>query len=246
MNIKKFLFIFYILIFGFYPAYGEEIAPQSEDNGELQQFVFAVDDADEVIEGAVEITQEEEKPFLGDYIELKETACDDDILLNTDFNPKYRVNQIKKVSTYSKSLEMPSGNDMVLGSDKFGITSKSTQYNDSNTLNKNLRQELGATVRGKYLSLTGGVETTYDTTNINPASRGAFITPSIRLGERASISFKNKINGQKLNKYEPMVGIDYTPKYIKNSSIWMGAGATILDNAMQSQSLNLRTNFYVF
>ena len=141
---------------------------------------------------------------------------------------------------------MPQAEDVKLGNSKFSVASKSTQYNDSNTLNKNLRQELGATVRGKYFSLTGGLETTYDTTNITSASRGAFITPSIKLGERASISFKNKISGQKLNKYEPMVGIDYKPKYIKNSSVWMGAGATILDNNMQSQSLNLRTNFYVF
>lgn len=217
---------------------------EEQQQGELQKFVFALDDADEVIEGSVEMT--EEKPFLSDFIEVKEENCDDEILLQTDFNPTYRVNQIKKVSTYQKTLDVPQAEDMVLGNDKFGISSKSTQYNDSNTLNKNLRQELGATVRGKYLSLTGGLETTYDTTNISSASRGAFITPSIKLGERAQISFKNKISGQKLNKYEPMIGIDYTPKYIKNSSIWMGAGATILDNNMQSQSLNLKTNFYVF
>lgn len=217
---------------------------EEQQQGELQKFVFALDDADEVIEGSVEMT--EEKPFLSDFIEVKEENCDDEILLQTDFNPTYRVNQIKKVSTYQKTLDVPQAEDMVLGNDKFGISSKSTQYNDSNTLNKNLRQELGATVRGKYLSLTGGLETTYDTTNISAASRGAFITPSIKLGERAQISFKNKISGQKLNKYEPMIGIDYTPKYIKNSSIWMGAGATILDNNMQSQSLNLKTNFYVF
>ncbi len=217
---------------------------EEQQQGELQKFVFAIDDANEVIEGSVEMT--EEKPFLSDFIEVKEENCDDEILLQTDFNPTYRVNQIKKVSTYQKTLDVPQAEDMVLGNDKFGISSKSTQYNDSNTLNKNLRQELGATVRGKYLSLTGGLETTYDTTNISAASRGAFITPSIKLGERAQISFKNKISGQKLNKYEPMIGIDYTPKYIKNSSIWMGAGATILDNNMQSQSLNLKTNFYVF
>lgn len=217
---------------------------EEQQQGELSKFVFALDDADEVIEGSVEMT--EEKPFLSDFIEVKEENCDDEILLQTDFNPTYRVNQIKKVSTYQKTLDVPQAEDMVLGNDKFGISSKSTQYNDSNTLNKNLRQELGATVRGKYLSLTGGLETTYDTTNISAASRGAFITPSIKLGERAQISFKNKISGQKLNKYEPMIGIDYTPKYIKNSSIWMGAGATILDNNVQSQSLNLKTNFYVF
>ena len=217
---------------------------EEQQQGELQKFVFALDDADEVIEGSVEMT--EEKPFLSDFIEVKEENCDDEILLQTDFNPTYRVNQIKKVSTYQKTLDVPQAEDMVLGNDKFGITSKSTQYNDTDTLNKKLRQEVGATVRGKYLSLTGGLETTYDTTNISSASRGAFITPSIKLGERAQISFKNKISGQKLNKYEPMIGIDYTPKYIKNSSIWMGAGATILDNNMQSQSLNLKTNFYVF
>ena len=217
---------------------------EEQQQGELSKFVFALDDADEVIEGSVEMT--EEKPFLSDFIEVKEENCDDEILLQTDFNPTYRVNQIKKVSTYQKTLDVPQAEDMVLGNDKFGITSKSTQYNDTDTLNKKLRQEVGATVRGKYLSLTGGLETTYDTTNISAASRGAFITPSIKLGERAQISFKNKISGQKLNKYEPMIGIDYTPKYIKNSSIWMGAGATILDNNMQSQSLNLKTNFYVF
>ena len=217
---------------------------EEQQQGELQKFVFAIDDADEVIEGSVEMT--EEKPFLSDFIEVKEENCDDEILLQTDFNPTYRVNQIKKVSTYQKTLDVPQAEDMVLGNDKFGITSKSTQYNDTDTLNKKLRQEVGATVRGKYLSLTGGLETTYDTTNISSASRGAFITPSIKLGDRAQISFKNKISGQKLNKYEPMIGIDYTPKYIKNSSIWMGAGATILDNNMQSQSLNLKTNFYVF
>ncbi len=240
MNFKN-LFIFFIL---FFCAASLNVMAEEQQKEELQKFVFAIDDADEVIEGSVEVV--EQKPFLSDFIEVKNENCDDEILLQTDFNPTYRVNQIKKVSTYQKTLEMPKTEDMVLGNDKFGISSKSTQYNDSNTLNKNLRQELGATVRGKYLSLTGGVETTYDTTNINSASRGAFITPSLKLGDRASISFKNKISGQKLNKYEPMIGIDYTPKYIKNSSIWMGAGATILDNNMQSQSLNLRTNFYVF
>ena len=240
MNFKN-LFIFFIL---FFCAASLNVMAEEQQKEELQKFVFAIDDADEVIEGSVEVV--EQKPFLSDFIEVKNENCDDEILLQTDFNPTYRVNQIKKVSTYQKTLEMPQAEDMVLGNDKFGISSKSTQYNDSNTLNKNLRQELGATVRGKYLSLTGGVETTYDTTNINSASRGAFITPSLKLGDRASISFKNKISGQKLNKYEPMIGIDYTPKYIKNSSIWMGAGATILDNNMQSQSLNLRTNFYVF
>ena len=240
MNFKN-LFIFFIL---FFCAASLNVMAEEQQKEELQKFVFALDDADEVIEGSVEVV--EQKPFLSDFIEVKNENCDDEILLQTDFNPTYRVNQIKKVSTYQKTLEMPQAEDMVLGNDKFGISSKSTQYNDSNTLNKNLRQELGATVRGKYLSLTGGVETTYDTTNINSASRGAFITPSLKLGDRASISFKNKISGQKLNKYEPMIGIDYTPKYIKNSSIWMGAGATILDNNMQSQSLNLKTNFYVF
>ena len=239
MNAKK-LFIFFILFF----CVATNSLMAEEQQNEVQQFVFAIDDADEVVEGSVEIN--EQKPFLGDYIEVKDENLDEDILLQTDFSPTYRVNQIKKVSTYQKTLDMPQAEDMVLGSDKFGISSKSTQYNDTDTLNKKLRQELGATVRGKYLSLTGGLETTYDTTNVSSASRGAFITPSIRLGERASISFKNKISGQRLNKYEPMVGIDYKPKLIKNSSVWMGAGATILDNNMQSQSLNLRTNFYVF
>lgn len=241
MNLLKF-FIFFILFFFAAPV--STPAQEEQQEGEVQRFVFAIDEADEALEGSVEITGE--KPFLSDFIEVEDEYAEDEILLETDFNPTYRVNQIKKVSTYSKTLEMPQAEDVKIGNSKFSLTSKSNEYNDSNTLNKNLRQELGATVRGKYLSLTGGLETTYDTTNITSASRGAFITPSIKLGERASISFKNKISGQKLNKYEPMVGIDYKPKYIKNSSIWMGAGATILDNNMQSQSLNLKTNFYVF
>ncbi len=241
MNLLKF-FIFFILFFFAAPV--STPAQEEQQEGEAQRFVFAIDEADEALEGSIEIT--EEKPFLSDFIEVEDEYAEDEILLETDFNPTYRVNQIKKVSTYSKTLEMPQAEDVKIGNSKFSLTSKSNEYNDSNTLNKNLRQELGATVRGKYLSLTGGLETTYDTTNITSASRGAFITPSIKLGKRASISFKNKISGQKLNKYEPMVGIDYKPKYIKNSSIWMGAGATILDNNMQSQSLNLKTNFYVF
>ncbi len=238
MNTKK-PFIFFILFFCVLTC-----PLMAEEQQELKQYVFAVDDADQVIEGSVEM--EEEKPFLSDFIEVKDENVDEEILLQSDFNPTYRVNQIKKVTTYQKTLDAPQAEEMVLGNDKFGISSKSTQYNDSNTLNKNLRQELGATVRGKYMSLTGGLETTYDLTNANSASRAAFVTPSIRLNDRASISFKNKISGQKLNKYEPTIGIDYKPKYIKNSTIWMGAGATILDNNVQSQSLNLKTNFYVF
>ena len=215
MNLKKF-FIFFILFFFAAPII---VQAQEQQDSEPQRFVFAIDEADEALEGSVEVV--EQKPFLSDFIEIKDENADDDILLQTDFSPTYRVNQIKKVSTYSKTLELPQAEDVKLGNSKFSVASKSTQYN-------------------------GGLETTYDTTNITSASRGAFITPSIKLGERASISFKNKISGQKLNKYEPMVGIDYKPKYIKNSSVWMGAGATILDNNMQSQSLNLRTNFYVF
>ena len=219
----------------------------TSEQGEIQQFVFSIDDAAEVVEQPQE--EKQEKEFLEGYIEVKDEQEikleePEDILLETDFSPTYRVNEIKKVSTYSKSLELPSGSDTLFGNDKFGISSNSYQYNDGNTLNKNVRQELGATVRNKYFSLTGGLETTYDTTNINPASRGAFFTPKVFLGDKASLSFKNKISGQNMEKYEPTLGIDYAP--FKNSSIWFGAGATIRNNVMQSQSLNLKTNFYIF
>ena len=47
---------------------------EEQQQGELQKFVFALDDADEVIEGSVEMT--EEKPFLSDFIEVKEENCE--------------------------------------------------------------------------------------------------------------------------------------------------------------------------
>ena len=126
------------------------------EQGEIQQFVFSIDDAAEVVEQPQE--EKQEKEFLEGYIEVKDEQEikleePEDILLETDFSPTYRVNEIKKVSTYSKSLELPSSSDTLFGNDKFGISSNSYQYNDGNTLNKNVRQELGATVRNKYFSL---------------------------------------------------------------------------------------------
>lgn len=241
MSIIRFLLTFLIIFFGISTSFASDV---QEEDSQVQQFVFELDEAAEAIEP--EISAVEEKPFLSGYIEQHQIPVADEILLDTDFNPTYRVNQIKKVSTYSKSLDTPKGYDELAGKGALSIVSKSYSYNDTTTLVKNVRQEIGATVKKDRFSLSSGLETTYDTTNINGASRGVFITPKVQLSDRAAISIKNKISGQDLNKYEPTVGIDYTPKYLKNSSIWMGAGATIRDNNIQSQSLNLKTDFYIF
>ena len=68
MNFKK-LFIFFILFFFAAPvnSFAQE---QENEQQEAQQLVLAVDEADDVLEGGVEIT--EEKPFLSDFIEVKE------------------------------------------------------------------------------------------------------------------------------------------------------------------------------
>lgn len=244
MNIKKIILVF-LLFFCTASVFASDVTLRGAIDETVTRYIFDIDDnpQEEIRPDAFEA--EVKKPFLSDYIRQEE-ALDEDILLDTDFNPTYRVNQIKKVSTFSKSIDTPSAEDVIMGKGVFSVTSKSYQYNDTNTLNKNVRQELGATLKKDRFSVTSGLETTYDTNNINSASRGAFITPKLQLSECAAISFKNKISGDQLDKYEPLVGIDYTPKYLKNSSIWMGAGATIRDNNIQSQTFNLKTNFYLF
>ena len=89
MNLKKF-FIFFILFFFAAPII---VQAQEQQDSEPQRFVFAIDEADEALEGSVEVV--EQKPFLSDFIEIKDENADDDILLQTDFSPTYRVNQIK-------------------------------------------------------------------------------------------------------------------------------------------------------
>lgn len=233
MSIRKVALAIITTFFLAFPAF-------SEDEGRTTYVFELPDDAAEVVE-----TKEEEPVFLQGYIELNNEKHDDDILLETDFSPKYRVNNIKKVSTYSKSLKSSDGNDFRLQKGNFSLSSSSYSYNDSNTLVKNVRQNFGATYEKNFFSLTGGLETTYGTGISAGASRGAYITPKLKLNNRTSISFKNKIN-QDATKYDTLLGIDYVPKYIKNSSIWLGGGTTFRNNAVESQTLNLKTNFYIF
>ena len=237
MDIKKFSICFLIYFLLISPTFA-----QVEQSGEIQRFVFELDEVAQVLEGSIETTQEQ---FLGDYIEIQKPIQDDTIFLETGFAPAYKTNEIKKVSTYSKSLEAPQNADFRLKNGAISIGSRSYQYNDTTTIIKNVRQELGATVEKNRFSLTGGLETTYDTTNTSSASRAVFLTPKIKLSETTSISLKNKIN-QDATKYEPTLGLDYTPKNFQNSNVWFGAGATFRNNMVESQSLNLKTNFYLF
>ena len=214
----------------------------SQINGQL--ISYADDGVKEIIEQEIEV----EPTFLQGYIELNEEpeiVEEEEIFLETDVSPTYRINQIKEVSTYSKSLVASNGADFILSKGGFSLGSSSSEYNDSKTLVKNVRNQFGVHYQIKRFSLSGGVETVYDTTSVSEASRGMYLTPKLNLTDSLSFSVKNKVN-QDATKFEPTFGLNYTPKYMQNSNIWLGTGATFRNNILESKNLNLRTNFYLF
>ncbi len=213
---------------------------EEQQDTSVQQFVFEVDDTEE----EQDYTEEIIAPMYEIYEEQE------DIVMDSGFFHQYKVNQTKEFETFKDTLEKKPAEDLKIGNDVFNISTRSVQYNSSTTTAKKFYQEIGATFKHQAFSLTSGMDAIYDVgsnvATVSGASTGAFITPKLQLGNRAAISLKNKFSGQKMEYYEPYLGLNYSPKFLKNSDFFIGAGATFKDNVLQSQSFKFVTNFYLF
>ena len=172
----------------------------------------------------------------------KEELFGDEIFMNTEC---FQLNLDKSLpSSYKQTLETPKQS---LEYQKGGISlfSKSSKsLNDY--MVEDYKSTTGATLNpGGRLSITGGMEVTYQNPDASINSKKLYLTPSLKLNKDISFTFANKFN-QDSKIYENEVGLRYSPSMFKNSSFNITAGTVFDEEAIKSQKLKFSTDLFMF
>ena len=96
-----------------------------------------------------------------------------------------------------------------------------------------------------FLSFAGGLETNYRGLDQNPNSRKLFVTPKLKLSDKVSIIFPNKINIH-TSSTDHDIGLNISPFKSKFMDFGVYGGITKTSSGKVSESINFSTNWYLF
>lgn len=147
-------------------------------------------------------------------------------------------------ATYTKTLEKETSG---LEYKKGGISLFSnSSLEDNDYMTKDYKTTTGATLNpGGRLSLTGGMELTYQNPDASINSKKLYLAPSFRLSDSVSLTASNKFN-QETKIYENEFGVRYSPSFFKNSSFKVTAGTVFDEAEIRSQKLKFTTDLFLF
>lgn len=95
----------------------------------------------------------------------------------------------------------------------------------------------------KYLNIASGLETNFRGLDQNPTSRKFYINPSLKLNDKLSITFLNKMNILN-SSTDHDIGINLSPFKSKIADFRLYSGLTKAKDGNITESINFTTNLY--
>ena len=128
------------------------------------------------------------------------------------------------------------------GNSKFKFTQNSKQFK-----NEYMNDECKFTTGGEYtpfkfLNIASGLESSYRQYDQN-STKKFYFNPSVRLGEKVSIDFLNKVNIQNHTQSHD-VGLKLSPFKSKNVDFGVYTGVNRTSEGVQTQNINFSTSIF--
>ena len=239
-KIKLVLLLFIVFSLFFFDASASE-----SQNG--RDYLYSEEYFDYLIECANEKAIEEKQNQQEELLESTEiTAFESQDEVMEEFEPfKLRVESINNVAVYKETFIKEDSKAIIPVGEKFSFIQNTTKFRNKYN-SDDYRVLAGAEFTPfKFFEIASGVETNYRGFDQNPTSRKLYITPTLRLNDKISLSFYNKMNIL-TKSTDHDISLDFSPFKSKAVDFRVYAGITKYETGTHSESINFYTNFYFF
>ena len=181
-----------------------------------------------------------------DNDELNQSEIKQDEIVISDSTPfKLRIENFSSPKKYGETFKKVDSKTIIPVNDKFSFIQNMTQVR--NKYNSNDYKILAGAefTPCRFFSLASGLEANYRDIDQIPTSRKLYITPSLFLGDKISLSFYNKIDTN-THSTDHDIGLNVSPFKSKFMDFGIYAGLTRNTSGSNSQSALFKTNFYFF
>lgn len=238
--IKTFV-IFFLFIGLNLPAFSK-----TETQG--NDFLYSQEYFDYLIECAsIEKNEAQEQEKEEEFEELNYAKImQQDDMITGDYEPfKLRIQENSRVNPYGETFKKEDSKTIIMLTDKFSV------IQDVNKIKNKYSSTDYRVLAGveyspfKFFKIATGLETNYRGQDQNPNSRKVYFTPSIYFTDKISLTFYNKLNVlTKSTDFD--IGLNVSPFKSKFMDFGVYAGTTRYQTGTHSESVNFRTNWYLF
>ncbi len=236
--IKTFI-IFSIFLSFALPAY-------SKNESQGNDFLYSQEYFDYLIECAsIEKNNEEMQEEQEEELSLEEITQEESVISN-DYEPfKLRIQENSRVNPHGETFKKEDSKTTIMLTDKFSVIQDVSKI--KNKYNSNDYRVLAGVEYSpfKFFRISTGLETNYRGQDQNPNSRKVYFSPSLYFTDKISLTFHNKLNVlTKSTDFD--IGLNVSPFKTKFMDFGVYAGTTRNQTGAHSESINFRTNWYLF
>ena len=169
----------------------------------------------------------------------------DEILVSDSEPFKLHIENFASTSKYAETFKKVDSKTIIPVNEQFSFIQNMTQFRNKYNSN-DYRILAGAEYSPcRFFTLSSGMEANYRDIDQVPTSRKLYLTPSLFLGDKFSLSFHNKLDTS-THSTDHDIGIKLSPFKSKAMDFGVYAGLTRNPSGTHSESVNFSTNFYFF
>lgn len=158
------------------------------------------------------------------------------------FKLKVEENDIKK---YKQTIKKEDSKTTIRISDKFNVIQDTIKTrNKYNSNDYRLKAGVEYILSDKFM-ISGGLETNLRGLDQNPISKKAYFSPSVKLNDKLSISFINKMNTL-TRASDHDISVNISPFKSNAADFNIYTGYTKYNDGSSSESISFTTNLYFF
>lgn len=244
-RVKKVLCIMFFVL-SCMTAYSQEEVSQNDILYSQEYFDYLIECASRVYDDKKEEIKEEIKEEFAHEVKSEPSFNqDNEVALDDDTGAFYLKIETFDISKYKESVKKEDSKTTIQINDKFNVVQDTLKSkNKYNTNDYRLKAGVEFLLFKKFV-LSSGLETNLRGLDQNPISKKFYFNPTIKFSDKFSISFINKMNtSTKATDHD--ISLNLSPFKSKSVDFNVYTSYTRTNSGASSESINFRTNFYLF
>ena len=229
---KHFL-ILLLFVFLIYPVFAGDLSFQNKAEGQFFESLKGDATYTEVVLPQYEIISSDEDRII-EYMDI--------INLENSRAPKFNSDIKSPIDSFGAQYQNPNETRVKQGDFVFA---SSIIQNKNDYFQNRLKQRTELKYQKEFFELSSGYETSYASTDASKRGQAVFVEPKLKFGNRFSLKLNNSVNPV-TQRFTQEFGVNYTPKYIKNSNFGISNETTFGENSIIKQRMNFTSNFFIW
>ena len=229
----KHILVLLLSIFLICPVIASDLAFQDKVDGQFFNTLKGDATYTEIVLPQYEIISSDEDKII-EYMDV--------INLENSRAPKFNSEIKSPITSFGEKYTNPNETRVKQGDFVFA---SSIIQNKNDYFQNRLKQRTELKYQKEHFELSSGYETNYASTDASKRGQSVFIEPKLKLGKRFSLKLNNSVNPV-TQRFTQELGVNYTPKHIKNSTFGISNETIFGDNAIIKQRMNFTSNFFIW